>query len=307
MLFVTVIYFLVSRKAYSLTMSLRGMLLPDDLQFCLKSLLYVIVTLASFCALGGVMTLMGMDSVFTICFVSLLIALVLERKLFPSSVAVNVKSTSSALPKSKQITLAILVSAVVLFRGYTSISSTAILPLPDTCQPHVAKGAWFFIDNCDESNRANAHYTQNLAPFAVCGGATSWAWEGQPARSHCRFARRDKKQLSRMLHNQAIVFVGDSIVRNVFYSISRLLGDGKIETEKHGDIERTFGTTTIAFRWAPQAKDQIDILDKLAKGFGEDGFEQGLSMVVMGNGLWDALDNKVREKLISYIGWCFQN
>jgi len=42
---VTVVYFFAAKKLYALTLSIRGMLLPDDLQSCLRNLMGVVVVL----------------------------------------------------------------------------------------------------------------------------------------------------------------------------------------------------------------------------------------------------------------------
>jgi len=287
MLFVTVIYFLVSRKAYALTMSLRGMLLPNDLSACIQSLGFVFLTLIVCALFGLALSFLGFDNVFGISVVSLCIAFVVDHKLFspPAQVATATPTASSKYKVAAVVALA----ASVLFHAYTRVAATSISPLPPYCQSWVAKGEWFSVDNCAESIRADAHYSSNIGSFAVCGGASSWGWEEQPARTHCRFARRTKKELSRQLNNHNIMFVGDSVVRNVFYSLSRMLGDASVEDVKHGDIDRKFGTTNISFRWAPLAVDQIEILEKI-RGW-------PISMVVAGNGLWDALEYKNEEDI----------
>ena len=129
MLFVTVVYFLVSRKAYSLTMSLRGMLLPDNLQTCLRSIAAVFATLIVFCTAGGTLVFMGLGNVFCICAVSLVAAIALDWKLFKGGESGGSISQVQSFSKNKTVSIIVLVAAIV-FRGYTSISAVAIQPLP---------------------------------------------------------------------------------------------------------------------------------------------------------------------------------
>ncbi|CAN0589917.1 unnamed protein product, partial [Ectocarpus sp. 12 AP-2014] len=55
MVIVTVCYVLVSRELYRLTMSLRGMCLPDELSACLRNLAGIACTVAACVAVAKVM------------------------------------------------------------------------------------------------------------------------------------------------------------------------------------------------------------------------------------------------------------
>ena len=160
-----------------------------------------------------------------------------------------------------------------------------IIPLNSSCSSFVNNGKWVTVNTCNELQSSLGSYKHNINSYAICEGKT-WGWESVSSNSLCRFSMRSSKVLKQQMFGQKIVFVGDSTTRNIYHALNRALGDssaGKYDNsiEKHIDMVSSIADTNLAFRWAPFALDEVEILRNVR--------ESNPDVVIVGGGIWDRL------------------
>lgn len=260
---VTCIYVTLSRKLYSLTLLLRGMLLPNDRSACTNSLVGMAVTIAGFYCTAFFLDGIDMISLVTVGMISMLSGLLLYQSVMDSSwsdyrkavrkikqsaavdgldeyttTSQSERSDFSAELDAKDETIYSkmfppLIGAMVLFvlgltwNQFAASGATAIGPLPPRCDAFVNDEMWIPIDGCNESSRGMAYRNSGSASFGTCashGNSYVWAWKAQPSRTHCRFGHRNEAKLKQSLNRREIVFIGDSMTRYVYHASMRGLG-----------------------------------------------------------------------------------
>eukprot|EP00518_Triparma_eleuthera_P017589 CAMPEP_0197546000 /NCGR_PEP_ID=MMETSP1320-20131121/798_1 /TAXON_ID=91990 /ORGANISM="Bolidomonas sp., Strain RCC2347" /LENGTH=939 /DNA_ID=CAMNT_0043105547 /DNA_START=212 /DNA_END=3031 /DNA_ORIENTATION=+ len=288
-LVVTAVYFTVSRKAYRLTMELRGMLLPNDLSFCLRSLSVMFLSVLASLAAAAVMTDFGSApcGVWSVFLVSISSGIVLdsliERRLGPDSREAGSGVAPRLLPHVSTVAAGLVFAT--LLSAYMGRSAGRIEPLPFACSAGAARGRFAELQ-CSEESRDGLLRAQGLGSVAGCGGYV-WGWEEAEVDSGCRFVARSTKELRDTLAGRTVAFVGESHLRNQFYALLRLLGS---TSEKppgyHSDMRETVGSATVEFYWKPYVADQVEYAREWAKGS-----EAAADVLVLGNGQWDCLHN----------------
>lgn len=261
---VTYIYVVLSRKLHSLTLHLRGMLLPNDRGACVNSLVGMAVTIAGFYCTAFLLDGMGMISLFTVGVVSILCGFLLYQSVIDSSWTAYQKAVKklkepaeddhddqySAASHSETSNYSAvqddgkndsfysklfppLIGAMVLyvlgsiFSECAAAGASSLGPLPPRCDAFVNDGVWVPIDGCNESSRGIAYRNYKSATYGTCaphGNSYVWAWKEQPSRTHCRFGHRSEKMVKKVLHKRDVVFVGDSMTRYVYHASMRALG-----------------------------------------------------------------------------------
>ncbi|GMI46753.1 hypothetical protein TrCOL_g1699 [Triparma columacea] len=292
-MFVTIIYFFASRRVYSLTMYIRGMLLPNDLNFCLRSLsaitgavvlsLFFSTILSSPGAIGSVALVLGILLHFALSNVM--------KSPWATATAPNVVTAPKSPSTSVKLLPAIVVATIVIlsincFDHYSqNVAASSIAALPPSCKIHAAEGAWVNVDGCSESMKGISYHDAKISSFSQCNSLQSWGWSAQPPSSRCRFVHRSSKDLKKTLAGgRRIVFLGDSVVRETFFSLARLLGyNVPMPYEKHSNIEVEVGTLKLVFYWAPF------VSDLKASISSSDLISDVVDVLIVGNGLWDCL------------------
>lgn len=192
----------------------------------------------------------------------------------------------------------ILLVLGLTWNGFAATGAGTVGPLPPTCDAFVNNGSWIPIDGCNEASRGMAYRDYQVSSYGTCmphGNSLIWAWKKQPNHAHCRFGYRDELQVQKFLNSRKVIFIGDSMTRNLYYASLRVMGvagSGAYDATlpKHQDINSIpWGTTTVFFKWAPLAVDQLAMLkeinDKSMKGSGLRTYD----LIVLGGGAWDRL------------------
>ncbi|GMH64894.1 hypothetical protein TL16_g04069 [Triparma laevis f. inornata] len=285
---VTCVYFAASRKTYRLTMELRGMLLPDDLNYCLKSMATMGGVLAAFGVLSAIVTGGGASSpgAWTVIVLGLIMGITIdilkEKRLQVKEPQVYKAPMNlpAFFPQAATVVLGLLTAAT--FDVYSHHSASPIAPLPWTCQPFADKGAWADV-HCGEGNTFSAQRENKLSGLVGCGGM-AWGWEEIEEPHYCRFEERNTKNARFSLRDRHVAYVGDSHMRMQYYYLLDLLGDVNSKQEDapyHADIPVvSIGSTLISFFWKPFVEDQIEFLTSI-----KDTNE--FDAVVAGAGQWD--------------------
>lgn len=295
-LVVTCIYFVFSRRLYQLTLFLRGMMLPNDRDKCLKNLAMLIGTITAYVALAYALKIVNLLSLTTVASCSVVFGVLLFQTIVSitqRSVGTNgssEKKQSNDGPGVAAGAMLVLVFGLIWVH-MANTGAAKIKPLPRGCQDFANDGMWVPVDNCNEFTRGEVYRDHHILSLGTCSGGgqtTAWGWRAPEPWTHCRFVRRDAKTLKKTLTNRKLVFIGDSGLRNIYHAVARQMGvadagNADPTIEKWSDQERTVGKTKLVFKWAPYAPDQIKKLEELANENGP------VDTVVMGGGAWDRL------------------
>jgi 10 TM Acyl Transferase domain found in Cas1p len=309
-LVVTMIYFVLSRRLYQLTLFLRGMMLPDNRTACLRNLFGMTAVLSGFLFLAGFLQFVGIMKLWTVGLVSGcfgyatyygIVSCTWQSMAEPSqqSPRDGVTLPSMRVAKVNGHGLpGVAGAAVVLLLGLVwhhcqTNGATKIGILPAHCQAYVQQGNWTSVDTCDETARGISYRDNEIGSLGTCSAAASgsslvWGWSSSPPASHCRFAQRDKSSLLKNLRHRNITFVGDSIVRHLYHATRRQFGDSQAgayntSLEKWSDYSYQYGTVDLEFRWAPYTETMLDKLSIVIDR------KERPDVIVIGGGPWDRL------------------
>eukprot|EP00980_Cylindrotheca_fusiformis_P001454 scaffold345_cov134-Cylindrotheca_fusiformis.AAC.65 len=310
-LLVSLIYVYLSRRLYSLTLFLRGMVLPDNKSACYKNLIGMGFILASFCLLAVLLNNANMMTLKVVGVVSVTLGYTLFQFLL-SFTARPGGTIEAANPSRNNQGLALTTpylggALAVLFIGMSwnhmaRFGATRIQPLPATCSDFANEGDWVPINGCDEGSRGEAYRNLGISTETTCNSqnkAFAWGWYEQDPKLHCRFKQRDVKSLKKTLQGRSVVFAGDSITRYAYHSFCRQLGiqDAgayNATQEKHESIHRDVGDISVDFVWAGYSSELLEEAKKILKS--SDGNKTGPDLVVLGGGAWDRLWEYETEK-----------
>ncbi|RGB39492.1 10 TM acyl transferase domain found in Cas1p-domain-containing protein [Rhizophagus diaphanus] len=107
--------------------------------------------------------------------------------------------------------------------------------------------------------------------------------------SSCMMKKYDTQSATSCLKNRRILFIGDSTIRALFYSLIKKI-EPTINTTsqpKHSDLHFTFNEITFDFRWDPYLNsNSTDILLGKSHERSRGLFGKKPSILVMGSGLW---------------------
>ena len=295
-LLVSIIYVIASRRLYQLTLFLRGMMLPNNRDVCIRNLLAIACVTIFFLGLAWLLKLASLLNLPMVGAVSLILGFGLYHAVLAKTRDANDSTSAQEVGGNLNNQYRFVVpgsgAVVVLLIGLiwhhaAKVGSGRIIPLPRSCEKAVLDGAWVPIDSCNEGTRGAGYRDYGMGSFGTCSAYT-WGWTMAPSSMHCRMARRDAKQLRSMLIHRNITFVGDSGIRHLYHASCRQLGDyaaGAYNTsmEKHSDFSRQYGSTAMEFRWAPYVGNLSSFADALLPA------EVKPDLVVMGGGAWDKL------------------
>jgi len=341
-LVVTVIYFYTSRRLYKLTLFLRGMLLPDDLGKCIRSLVGLASAIGVFYLVALTLDSMGLVSLTTIAIVSIICGGLLYQTIMdvtwqsfcesaPIGAPVSSNSESNSIIENMianggapnadvESTVGRLTPPIigtiflfiigVTWHGMALGGAGKIKPLHEGCDAMVNNGRWVPVNSCNEESRGTGYRDFGVTNYATCSsrgasGTYVWGWYDTESYTHCRFEQRDAKSIKKALNHRTIYFIGDSMTRNLYHASLRSMGmdSGAYDATqpKHADITNSIGSTTVEFRWAPLATDQVSALNDINSGVGMSAAEEedtdaggagqflGPDLIVLGGGTWDRL------------------
>jgi len=298
-LVVTIVYFFTARRLYKITLFLRGMFLPDDKTKCIQSYVGISVVIGGCYCLAFLLESMRLNylSVVSICCV--LGGIILyngimtltwrrhaeEQNILNCNSASDIVSLCKSGPASAGILA--LYSVGLLWHVMAVYGAGKISALPESCAGSVNNGMWVPVTTCNELQNGVGYYEYDVGSYGTCGGM-NWGWQKQKSKYLCRFSMRQGKALKQAVQKRRITFVGDSTTRNLYFSFCRSLGDESAgaydaSVEKHVDITKTLAGSTLEFKWAPFATDEVDVLAEVKADTPD--------LVVVGGGAWDLLHN----------------
>jgi hypothetical protein len=303
-LLVSLIYVLLSRRLYQLTLFLRGMILPDNRSACFMNLAGMAAVIGYFCALASFLKGQGPLHLGTVGIVSVVGGYIVYSLLLGCTRCPNESSSEEDTVKrssrnAKNLLLPSVVAAAavltcgIFWHQMAVRGATRVQLLPATCQQFANKGDWVARNTCDEGPRGVEYRKFGISPESTCSTqnlAYVWGWEEQHPATHCRFKQRDAKSLKAHLRGRKIYFVGDSITRYLYHSFCRQLGISDAGAYnaiegKHQDISRQIGDIDAEFVWAGFATDVVEATKNITSGV----VKSKPDLVVLGGGAWDKL------------------
>jgi len=321
-LVVSVIYVVLSRRLYQLTLFLRGMVLPNNRDACFRNLFGMVSVIVFYCCLAYFMKAAGLLSLQVVGFVSFAGGYLLYSFLLdyskpmeytsdeeqPSSTARRINPATTVI---SCIIAAVAVSSCGL--GWNTMAhngAAKIQLLPATCGEFANDGQWMSLNGCFEGQRGREYREFGVSTVSTCSAQNEvfvWGWNEQEPSSHCRFKQRDPKSLKKHLKDRTIYFVGDSLTRYLYHSFCRQLGisdSGSYDANagKHHDISQTVGDISIEFIWASYAADVLEAVGNITSK----GSKNRPDLVVLGGGAWDKLHmyntDEEKETMKSVVG-----
>ena len=194
-------------------------------------------------------------------------------------------------------TLVVFLLGVTLNIASKLGATGGVLPLDIDCEPLANDGAWVDMDACSPFERGivTREYgvggSHESLSFCSEESIPQWAWNHNSDSSACHFHYRSKPALRTKLASKKVVFIGDTMLREMFHSFCRSLGKTKCGefdsmAPAHADSKITVGETELEYRWAPLAVDE----EKKLKEYRTDSEVKGKpDLIVVGGGAWDRL------------------
>ena len=290
MILVTLSFVFISRRVYKLTIVLRNILLPNDRQTCIRSMSAMAVVVSGFYFTAFVLCRMQLVSMISIALLSILCGGLLYQTVMDStwfdyhstvkkskededddevktfadkselSFSIAGSDDESIVAKLCPPMIGILFLIVLgsVWNVIVAAGASSVGSLPPECAAYANEGSWIRVNTCNESNRAMAYRDHNVASFGTCspqGTARIWVWKEQASHPHCRFGQRGESKLRRMLDGRNLLFIGDSMTRNLYNASLRAMGvqdagayDATIP--KHTDLHHVmWHSTLVNFKW----------------------------------------------------------
>lgn len=329
LLIILIFYLLASRQLFSLTRDISVMLLPNNQVRCGRTYGFTAIVVASFYALSSALERLEMMNMGTIAVVSIICGILLYQTIIDVSwktyrdsapenleenaVAVNIgmHSKLDAPPVSMymddenpvaKLSPPLIGTFIVFLLGlcWHSMALTGagiVESLPPNCAIYANNGEWIPINVCSEVEKGileRDYAVSSYGHFCEAGADTEqllvWGWKQTDSKSLCRLKSFDVDKMQEQLNHRHVVFIGDSMVRNFYHAVCRMLGENNAgiydsAIPKHSDITKIFGSTRLEYKWAPLAVDELEKLrdyKKVPEASAPD-------LIFLGGGAWDRL------------------
>lgn len=293
----TVLFFQVSKELYRLTMSLRGMILPDDGAIAWKNLLGTCVSVLLLFAIAAILQSFEatvIEILVTSLGLSLVTILIINRFARQTS---EIPSYQFWSVRCSWIIIGLFCTGIIVQLMFNAVEVPAelgvqvrsISTIGSPCLNSISKGHWV-VTKCDEP-------PSGPNKLAFCE-TDQWVWDD---------ATNDCPIISKVTNNKAkaafkskhILFVGDSLIRNAYHEFNKIL-DPKYKqvsniSLKHSNLERkhpSVGNATVSFVWAP-------LTQNITSYFNAVSLTKKFDSIIFGAAAWDALYNRDAEKYLS--------
>jgi N-acetylneuraminate 9-O-acetyltransferase len=261
----TMLFFFLSKELYRLTMSLRGMVLPEDKNIAFNNGIGLTIIFGLLYVISIILTAFHptMLEIMLAC-----VGLALVSLLIISRFATQTADNHSFQFWSKRFALILLsLLCIGVFVQVSDSSShdhnasnrvtwaSTRFNVDTDCLKAISIGHWNSIP-CPPA-------TSSLNRKAFCE-TDEWVWDAFSAE--CPVANIPSARAKVIFKGKKIVFIGDSIVRNTYHQLNRLL-DSKYSntlmnaTYRHASLQQNFpGNTSVSFIWAPMVENATDYL-----------------------------------------------
>lgn len=310
----TMLFFTVSKELYRITMSLRGMLLPEDKTDSFRNCIGMSVVMGLLYLVALAINVHQGFSLFSVtvgCLTLFLAAtLVISRFCRPLAELPlyqiwSARAVGFALVAVVLCLIVLVTSPDSLLTADALESSKAIPPFRGQsveCQNAVSAGSWTLAP-CVESPSTQSLSIFKLNTVAFCD-TDQWKWDAA-STADCPIGRITSSKAKNIFKGKSVIFTGDSIVRGSYHQFIALL-DPKYKDPtqnissaitvdlKHVDLTYAvpgFANTSVSFLWAPFAQNITELFQRRALP---------ADLLVAGAATWDALHSRNRAE---YARW----
>ena len=308
----TIVFFIVSKELYRITMSLRGLIVPDDPTVARLNLLGSLVVLCVCYSLAAIL-----QSQQASLWLVLMTACLLAAAAFQALVKFAPKLRSHQLLQNYAIRATLACGALALLSlmmhaisggsateltvptvigtgpGVVGVQPRTLLP---ECGAALSQGHWIDID-CSQR--------RVLKGLEALCETKKWLWDAPPQGSRCPVPSKITSTKAQALFaGRSIVFIGDSVVRQTYHQFAALLDSsykafGSVTfDQKHTNLAHSVPAVgaKLQFLWAPYASNVTALLS------GAEGPAMDADYVIAGGGLWDALHERSVQSYKGEIG-----
>ena len=279
----TVLFFVVSKELYRLTMTLRGMVIPDDKNIAWNNMWGCVLITVFFFSVATVLHALSatlVQCILTSLGLALVSVLVINR--FSRSLAenYNFQSVSSKAIYFGGIALTV---GIVLQLTFSTMVPAASIDVKSTysgdsldCLQSISKGHWSNI-GCPQST--------GIDRVAYCE-STKWVWDNN--NKNCPVGKVSTTKARAVFKGKSILFLGDSIIRGVYHQFNTVLDPTYHQNYslpyKHMGLtyKLTVTNTTVSFIWAPVVRNLTAVIGTALK-------DKNYNHIVSGAAAWDAL------------------
>ncbi|KAL7540254.1 hypothetical protein ACHAXR_009980 [Thalassiosira sp. AJA248-18] len=314
-LLVSILLLFAARVLHHLTTILRHMLLAKDEESkCIEFASYTAAVIALLYTLARALSWADMVSFGTICTITIVCGILLyqtivdmtwaeyldsgvehaQRYRSPPDPGLSIKLLNMVSPS---LIAWLFVTAVCVWSFSVGVSQP--------CGATANNGHWISLNPCLSRGKLHRefHATNYIDPNE-CSEPNSnlqWAWLGNSQHTQCSYQFRADMEVRQKLQGKNVILIGDSSVRSLFQSLCRFMGDHNAAgyedtTPSHSDSIKTYGSSTLEYKWAPLS---IDIVTKL-KSLKNSGFAAPMKrqpdLVITGGGAWDRLHLSVTDE-----------
>lgn len=320
---VSVLLVIIARVLKHATTILRHMILPeDDESKCIHHSLAAFVAIAVLFCFATALSWANMVSVGTISTITIVCGVILYqtilditwaeyrdsgpnhvRRLHPSDATATTLSRTldndeSNVAKFSPPVIGTSVFFLVWCAGMLWSSNPA-----EVCGVTANDGHWVPVNPCVSRGKTHREFraTNYIGPEECLEstGNLQWTWAESSQSRKCRYHHRSDIEIQQQLKGRRVVLIGDSSVRSLFQALCRFMGDqdagGYEDTNpSHSDSTKTYGSSTLEYKWAPLSADIVTKLKTLTNS----GFTSTRlpDLVIAGGGVWDKLHLSVTDE-----------
>jgi hypothetical protein len=297
----TAVFFIVSKELYRLTMTLRGMMLPDDPRVAWTNMVGMSVMIGIYYLATNLLVGLGLSSwggiVILTCALTCLCIFVIRAM----KVEVTEHPSFAVFSSRAVLVLAMLAVCACLVARYmaaatdggTNAAGGGLSASTGTLGAAIGTPlqGWEMAQGlAGVSTNVPRECLEGLSSGSW-GGNDQWQWTPAGAEAeHCHLHTHSAAEMSSLFRDKKVIFVGDSMVRNTFHAFIKTIEPGytrHLTINKHEDmIYHVNGSgTTVSFKWSPYVREVANVVQTINKKNGE----EEAHLVVLGGGLWDAL------------------
>ena len=285
----------VAKWLNNVTTILRQFLVNNDNQSSVSSISTYAAGVLAVYLFAKILCWVGLDSVGSIVTIVIMLGMLLYQVImdmtWSESESIGRQSPASLTTNITKVCVPVSGVASIFCVAATCYAwSSASFEAPtQSCINEVNNGFWLPVDACTARSRLKDGV--NYFGYAECkdfDAGKEWFWHPE---NNCGFRSRNSHDIKKSLLNKRVTFIGDSSVRNMFYSLCRLMGDndaGGFEgVTSHADIRRLFPHVHLEYKWSPLS---VDTVSKL-KSIRTTDFSINLKpdLVLASSGVWDRL------------------
>lgn len=292
----TVLFFVVSKELYRLTMSLRGMMIPDDKTIAFNNIIGMSLVVGFLFFIASLLhaaevTLFGiMLSCMALMMLTLFLFSRFARQLADNFVyqqwytrALTIVAICFGIGLMGQIIFSSSQSSPSNSNGGTSSSifslSKPYIGNTPACLASISQGHWVKT-KCTETP------PNVLNKLAYCQ-SDKWVWDSNT----CPVGKMSTTKARSVFKGKKIVFIGDSIMRSAYHQFNALIDPSYSQNVsaawKHTNLSFKPGfamNSTISFVWAPTVKNITYYMGSVANDK-----NSKIDFTVCGAATWDAL------------------